>query len=321
MRRPLLRLAALAAVAGGALVGWAFHVDLVRARGRLAGRSQVIDSPWGPIEYADVGQGPAVLMIHGSGGGFDQGLDFAEPLVRGGFRVIAPSRFGYLRSAFPDGASPELQADALAHLLARLGIERAVVIGGSAGALSATQVALRHPALCRGLVLMVPASYAPDRPANASAAPSPAVAAAVQGLLRSDFLFWAASRLAPERMTRLILATEPAVVKAASADEQRRVVEVLAHILPVSVRADGLLLDSATAGAPPPYPLERLACPVLALSVRDDLYGTAAAAIHVAAKAPDARLVLYDHGGHLWVGHQEEVWREVTDFLHALPPA
>ena len=317
MRRPLLRLAALA---GGALVGSAFHADMERARGRLVGRSQVIDSPWGPIEYADLGQGPAVLMIHGSGGGFDQGLDFAEPLARNGFRVIAPSRFGYLRSAFPEGASPEMQADALAHLLARVGVGRAVVIGGSAGALSATQLALRHPALCRGLVLMVPASYAPDRPPNASAAQGPAAAAAVQGLLRSDFLFWAASRLAPDQMTRMVLASEPAVVKTAAPDEQRRVADVLAHILPVSARADGLLLDSATAGAPPPYPLERLGCPVLALSVRDDLYGTAAAAAHVAAKAPNARLVLYDRGGHLWVRHQDEVWREVTDFLHGLPP-
>jgi dienelactone hydrolase len=40
-------------------------------------------------------------MIHGTGGGFDQGLLFARRLVDAGYRVIAPSRFGYLRSDFP----------------------------------------------------------------------------------------------------------------------------------------------------------------------------------------------------------------------------
>ena len=33
------------------------------------------------MEYAIAGTGPPVLMIHGTGGGFDQGLAFAEPLV------------------------------------------------------------------------------------------------------------------------------------------------------------------------------------------------------------------------------------------------
>lgn len=51
------------------------------------------------------GDGPALLMIHGTGGGFDQGLTFTEEFVRRGHRVIAPSRFAYLRSDFPDDPS------------------------------------------------------------------------------------------------------------------------------------------------------------------------------------------------------------------------
>ena len=311
----LMLAAALLALGGG--VWLAFRADMAAAQARLQGRSQVIDSPWGPIEYAEAGQGPPVLMIHGSGGGFDQGLEFADPLVRAGFRVIAPSRFGYLRSAYPQGASPELQADALAFLMRRLGVERAVIAGGSAGALSATQLALRHPQLCQGLALVVPASYAPDRAPNTAADMSPAALAVMRAALSSDFLFWAATKAAPGAMTRQILATEPAVVDAADAAEQARVAAVLRHILPVSARARGLMLDGATAGAPPPYPFERVGCPVLAISVRDDLYGTASSAAHAAARARNGRLVLYDTGGHLWVGWNAALWGEVARFARA----
>lgn len=67
--------------------------------------SRMLETSVGPIEYAEVGEGPPVLVIHGAGGGFDQGLDLAEDLVRNGFRVIAPSRFGYLRTPLPKDGS------------------------------------------------------------------------------------------------------------------------------------------------------------------------------------------------------------------------
>jgi 2-hydroxy-6-oxonona-2,4-dienedioate hydrolase len=116
-------------------------------------------------------------------------------------------------------------------------------------------------------------------------------------------------------MTRMVLATDPALVEQASPAEQRRVRDVLFRILPISARKEGLLMDSATAGAPQPYPVERINCPTLVISVRDDLYGTAAAATHAAERMPNARLILYDTGGHLWVGHDEEMWRVIADFI------
>ena len=54
-------------------------------------------------------------------GGFDQGLELGDGLVRAGFRLIAPSRFGYLRTPLPADASAEAQADAHASLLDALG--------------------------------------------------------------------------------------------------------------------------------------------------------------------------------------------------------
>lgn len=114
----------------------------------MAGASELIPTPFGDMEYAVAGEGPSLLMIHGTGGGFDQGLTFADAIIRRGRRIISPSRFGYLRSAFPADPSSENQADAFVRLLDHLKIDRLPVAGGSAGALSAPQFALRHPDRC-----------------------------------------------------------------------------------------------------------------------------------------------------------------------------
>lgn len=319
-RRWLAGGVAVAAIGVVATVSLAYHRDLGEARAHTLGRSRVVDSPWGPIEYADVGSGPPALMIHGSGGGFDQGLAFSAPLARQGVRIIAPSRFGYLRSAMPDNATVEMQADALDWLIGALGIERAVIIGGSAGALSATQLALRHPERCRGLVLVVPALHAPDRLPGANAAPDPGTQRVINAALGSDLLFWAGIRAAPDFMTRMVLATDPATVKAATDSERQRAEAVMFHILPVSARKAGLLMDSATAGTPPPWPVERITCPTLVVGARGDLYETDKAALHVAERIPDARLVMYPDGGHLWIGHDAELWRSVGAFVKELDP-
>jgi pimeloyl-ACP methyl ester carboxylesterase len=117
-----------------------------------------------------------------------------------------------------------------------------------------------------------------------------------------------------------VLATDPATVKAAPASERERVQEVMFHILPVSARRDGLMMDSATAGAPPAWPVEQIACRTLVIGARGDLYETDKAAIHTAARIPGARLVLYPDGGHLWVGHDVALWRTVAEFIAGLGP-
>jgi pimeloyl-ACP methyl ester carboxylesterase len=309
---------ALAVLLGGASVWTAYRADMRAAEARLAGRSTVVQSPYGPIEYATRGEGPAVLAIHGSGGGFDQGLEMMGGLAPHGYRLIAPSRFGYLRSGRPANASPEVQADALAWLMGHIGEDKVIVAGGSAGALPALQFAIRHPDRTRAVVLLVPAAYAPGRRPNENAMGGPVGEALVLNLLKSDFLFWAATRLIPDQMTKAILATEPPVVKRASAAEQARVRTILAHILPVSRRTRGLVDDTRWAGAPPRYPLERVSAPLLAISLQDDLYGTYGAAAYTSAQVKHGALVGYPTGGHVWVGRDADVWQAVSEFLHGL---
>src|SRR5215469_3226607 len=143
-----------------AWVEFSYRSDIRAARDRISVGSKITDTPCGVIEYADVGNGPPVLAVHGSGGGFDAGLELARPLIESGFRVVAVSRFGYLRSPFPPDALPPAQADAFACLLDALKLDRVAVIAVSAGAPSAMQLCVRHPDRCSAMTLLSPAAFA-----------------------------------------------------------------------------------------------------------------------------------------------------------------
>jgi pimeloyl-ACP methyl ester carboxylesterase len=157
--RPLKVIGACAAGAS-ALAYAAYRKDLEAARTRIETGRQFIDSPHGPIEFGEAGDGPAVLLVHGAGGGFDQGLDLGADFLGEGYRIIAPSRFGYLGTPLPDDASPEAQADAHLRLLDALQLETVPVVGVSAGGPSVMQLALRYPERCSALVLVVPMPWA-----------------------------------------------------------------------------------------------------------------------------------------------------------------
>jgi pimeloyl-ACP methyl ester carboxylesterase len=285
--------------------------DIGYARKRAGEGSRVARTARGPVEYCSLGEGPAVLVVHGAGGGFDQVLGMARELAAAGFRAVAMSRFGYLRTPLPADASPQAQADAHAALLDALGIGRAAIVGVSAGGPSSMQFALRHPERCEALVLLVPLAYAP-RPATP---PSALARLVFEKALKSDFLFWLLARTARPLLVRTVLATPPALVRRAAADEQERVRELIERILPVSERQQGMLNDSRIAVSLPRFELERIAARTLAISAADDLYGTFASARYTAEHVPNARFVGYPSGGHVWVGHHREVMGEVLAFL------
>lgn len=309
-RQILLGGAAVVALGlAGASYGCSRAVE--RATARVTGRSRIIPTRFGALEYAEAGSGPPLLMIHGTGGGFDQGLSFARGVIARGHRVIAPSRFGYLRSDFPDDPSSENQADAFVALLDHLGIERLPVAGGSAGALSAVQFALRHRDRCSGLILLVPAANVRGRdPVEMSAT----ARFLVERLAQSDFLFWAALNTIPDRLVETLLATDPSLLETASEAERARAYRILDELMPISLRSRGMLNDARLAGSPARADFSRIALPTLVVSVEDDRFGTAATARDIAAVVPGARLVIYPSGGHIWLGHDDDVAGEIAHF-------
>ncbi len=290
-----------------------FRSDLARATERAAQGSVVLTTRCGLIEYQEAGEGIPLLMIHGSGGGHDQGMAFARPLTQDGIRVIAMSRFGYLRTPRPVDASPEAQADAHACLLDALGIDRAVVVGGSAGAPSALQTAIRHPDRVSALALVVPIAYKPRTVADSAPPLSDRTDARLVRLLGSDSVFWASLQLARNQLVRYVLATPPELVAAASAQERARVKAMTDGILPVSARIAGLRDDTGLGKRLGPYALASIHAPTLVIGTRDDGFGTYAAAEYTASRIAGAKFVGFEKGGHLWVGHDDEVRREIVE--------
>lgn len=313
-RRIALTATALLGSAFAGLTYSAYRSEIERARTRIATGSQIAQTRCGPIEYAAPGNGPPLLIVHGAGGGFDQGMSFAQAFLDR-FHVVAMSRFGYLRTPLPKNASAQTQADAHATLLDALDIKQVAVVGISAGAPSAMQFALRHPQRTKALVLLVPAAYVPRLGGAPSLTASPLTALFSFTALRSDFLFWSATKLAHDAVIRAILATPPELVKNASADEQARIQRVLDLILPVSARRRGLIKDANICSTLPRYELEQIAAPTLAISFEDDLFGTSDGARYSAQHIPGARFIGYPSGGHLWVGHQNDVVAQITSFL------
>jgi pimeloyl-ACP methyl ester carboxylesterase len=292
----------------------AYRQDMSRARERIKGRSKLFDSRFGQMEYAEAGSGEACLVIHGTGGGFDQSLVFAEGLVASGWRAIAPSRFGYLQSAFPQNPSLENQADVLAELLDLLRIETVPVIGVSAGALTALQFALQHGPRCKALVAVVPATYVPGRTPQSA---GPLAQAIISYGLKSDFLFWAGTKFAEDRMFETLLATPPHLVHQASEDEKKRVRSLLHDILPVSARVQGLINDGRQTALPPLQPIESIRVPTLAISLEDDLFGTAEAARYISQNVPQAKLIIYNEGGHVFAGKEDQMTEAINGFLRS----
>lgn len=317
---PLLAGAAVLALT--VVVARKFRAFHRQALARVASGSEIAALPGGAVEFADRGQGPVLLSIHGAGGGFDHGLFFADELMGTGFRVIAPSRFGYLRTQTPAAAmdAPDggiaAQADAHAALLDHLGLDRVIVMGLSAGARSAAALAIHHPQKVRALVLLVPALDAPHSPVATDPTGGSRLAFAIVKA-GGDFFWWLIGALGPSMVIRFV-GVRPALLAQAGEKERARVLKIAAAIAPVSERAAGIRLDSACPH--PVLPLERITAPTLIVSARDDLFNTLPAAEVAAARIPGARLIAYDTGGHLLVGRAAQTRAAVRAFLDEVAP-
>jgi pimeloyl-ACP methyl ester carboxylesterase len=293
---------------GAALTYSHYRRDLNAAREGLARGSRLIQTACGPIEYSEAGSGTPVLSIHGAGGGWDQGLLISH-FIGTGFRVIAPSRFGYLNTPYPDDRSAGAQADAYACLLDSLGIESASVIAFSAGGPSALQFALRHPQRTDALVMVSAisdASLVDPRPVDPSKDP-------MLSLMLTDFAFWAATTYFPER-AMAFFGVSRAAQQRLTPSEHDRALRVLRMILPMSLRKTGNFNDPAHWFERGTFDLERITAPTLVIHATDDTFVPFAHGQHTAAHIPNARLATEEFGGH-FVYVRNAVLDEIRAFI------
>ncbi|MGW4701401.1 alpha/beta fold hydrolase [Streptomyces sp. NPDC004285] len=135
----------------------------------VAVHSAVLGDGRPTLPYAETGRpgGVPLLLVHGY---LDSWWTF-EPLLRllpPGLHAYAPTQRGHGDADKPaDGYLPEDFAEDLIAFMDRVGIERAVLVGGSSGGVQARLVAGRRPDRVAGLVLLgVPATLA-DKPKSA----------------------------------------------------------------------------------------------------------------------------------------------------------
>jgi 2-hydroxy-6-oxonona-2,4-dienedioate hydrolase len=89
------------------------------------------------------------------------------------------------------------------------------------------------------------------------------------------------------------------------------------YILPVSPRRPGLLNDAAITSSIERYEVERIVSPTLVITMADDLFGTFDAGRYTAEQIPHARSIVYPTGGHMGVGHQQQMMSEIASFIRA----
>jgi 2-hydroxy-6-oxonona-2,4-dienedioate hydrolase len=82
-------------------------------------------------------------------------------------------------------------------------------------------------------------------------------------------------------------------------------------LLPVSARTAGLRSDSILGKRLGSAAFSKVLAPTLVISLRDDGYGTYASADYTARQRKGAKYVGFEHGGHVWEGHKNEVMNEI----------
>ena len=309
-------LLALILVAAIGLGIW-FSIWVGRHEEQLGAGSQIAKTRRGEIEYAVAGEGVPLLRIHGTPGGYDQSIAGAlsRPESIAGFKVIAISRPGYLRTPLQSGVTPADQADLFAALLDELNIKTTILYGVSGGAPSALQFALKYPERTLGLVLGVP--YLQTAPSSEGRlAPESALSMRLQ-----DFGFWLAVQFMSEAVASRVMPSIMSGFESTDPIQMAMVREIGPSLIPARLRAAGRANDMKqfeTLGIET-WPLEVMRVPTLILHGTKDDDAPYDASKAAAARIPTAELVTFEGADHLMiVTRHRDISNRVLPFMRSL---
>jgi pimeloyl-ACP methyl ester carboxylesterase len=293
-----------------------------RALHDLAAGSSIAVTAHGLVEYAIDGAGPTVLVLPGSFGGYDQAGLIGRDLRTRGFRTLAVSRPGYLRTPIAVGRTPREQAEAFAVLLDSLAVGRVAVLAASGGGPAAIELAAAHPDKVWALVLISALTGSKVQ----APGPAPAGTALTDALLGEGFSTWRLLR-ALERSG--VAALESPIFSPATRTELVTHPEKLASYFalawfrfPPERRMDGYLNDRAAFGEFAFDRFEAIIAPTLVIHGSDDLNVSVDHAQRASTRIPDAELVRLEGADHfLSIAFPEKVWPRVAGFLARHAPA
>jgi len=277
--------------------------------------SQFIDVNDVHVHYKIAGEGePTLVLLHGFGASLFSWREVMPPVAEAG-AVVAFDRpaFGLTTRPLPgewgdqNPYSPEAQADLTVALLDKLRVERAVLVGHSAGGTIAVLTALRHPEHVEALILVDAAVYVGGTPRW------------LHPLLSTPQM----RRLGPV-LVRLISRWGETVIRIAWHDPSKITPEILTgYKKPLRAENWDRALWELTLVSHPldlEAQLEKIRMPALVISGDDDRIVPTEQSVRLATELPNAQLAIIPSCGHLPQEECPDAFLDaVTDFLAKLP--
>ncbi len=255
--------------------------------------AETVQLSYGNMSYVDTGEGETILSVHGIFGGYDQAYDTCKDFSSD-YRIIAPSRFGYLGSDIMGDGTPAEQATAYVELLDKLGIDKVYLLATSAGGSVAIRFALDYPERTKGLILYCSAMPFTEKPEKYSEYVGP------PAFFCNDFTMFLISPLFDP-----IMGMEPSTIYS---------------MLPVGDRKNGVVLDASVTNLDmarnyDDYRIEELQVLTLVFHAKDDKLASYTDTEKAVKRFPNCTFIPFESGGHLIAGHGEKIKEAVSKFI------
>lgn len=274
---------------------------------------QVIETAAGTIEYAQYGTGIPLLFVHGGHSNCRETL-FHKGFDPDQFCLLTPTRPGYGKTPLAGFSSPKNTAVLLISLLNQLNIQQAIVIGISAGGLTAIELAANYPDRVKKLILVsaVTQKWMTDRDENYVKGKklfSPAMERYSWAMFR--FFYAVIPRLMAKTMFQELSTVRPA---AFNRDEVRELQEM------TKKQRSGSGFVNDLDQQIDPSELSKIVCPTLILHSLNDGSVSRDHAEHAKQNIPNSLLQTYENRwGHLlWLGEESRApIEEALGFIHS----
>lgn len=286
----------------------------------LDSHSKIAKTSLGHIEYVIKGKGPIVLCIHGGFGGYDQGLLVGDSLMQHGFRVLSPSRPGYLRTPISVGATNEEQADAMVALLDALEIDKVSVIGFSAGSQIAFIMAVKYPERVKSVVFECLGA----QPGESALYELLTEILQLDGVPNfASWLFFLYTKYFPANAVKFILSNDSSLSKSAlkkrinfvlhSRWQSNFALQMILSTTPLGPRSVGLANDISPTNLDPwpNFNYSLLKTPSMIIQSKFDSNGSYAEAQFAASQIPGVKFITLEECGHfIWLGKERREWEK-----------
>ncbi len=252
------------------------------------------------LHYLDVGQGPVVVWLHGSGPGASGYSNFKgnyPAFAAAGFRNIVLDLPGFGRSDKPSDVQYNLDffVANLNAFLDKIGVARCTLLGNSLGGAIALGQALAHPQTVERLILMAPGGVE-ERETYFR----------MEGIVRMVETF-AKGPMGPAEMRHVmsLQVFDPALLDDSIINERA----AIAPSQPANLFSTMMVPDMTAR-------LHEIQAPIFGFWGTDDRFNPHTGALKLIENAPDARMILLNRCGHwVQVEHRDLFNRSCIDFL------